>query len=419
MTVYTNVFGNMTLPPAEYGYRSLAMTGDVTLVWPYNSDSAELTVSKIMDITCQAGDAIILPDATQVSTGEDFLVRNLGSNALVVKNASGGTVGNVAAGVAVYFYLTDNTTTNGVYHSLVYGAGSSAVDAASLVGYGIKAIGASLNQSHPITTISGPSTIDHTQRAQTVVSTGGAITISLASAISLGNDFFFLFRNNGTGTATIDPYSSELIDGQMSMTIQPGESLLIFCSGTTWYTVGYGRSTIYQFTQLVKDVSAGGTFTLTASEASNKLLTFIGNPVAGVTVVVPSVVSVYYCYSQLSTAQTVTVKTSGGTGVAVPQGARIIAICDGTNVISAQSVQSNTTVSLVDGSSVLPSLTFSSQTNTGVYKAGANGFGITVNGTPRLEFSSTLATFADTTNLKLPVLLNDGTTTTKVGFALA
>ena len=414
MTTFNDVFGNNTLPPAEYGYQGYTITTDAVFEWPYNTSDAQYTVAKVMNISCQAGNAIILPDARQVSTGEDLLVRNVGSHLLVVRHPSGVQLHDVEPGTAVYIYLMDNTTEDGVYGALDFGSGSSEVDASTLVGYGIKALGASLNQSHPVYPYASGTLINGTSRAGLVVSTGGVTTFTLAQANTLGDDFFFMFRNDGTGTATLEPYGSETIDGQVNMQIQPGESLMLVCTGTQWYSVGYGRSILYQFTQLTKDVSAGGTFTLTASEAENKLITFVGNPASGVTVIVPSVVSIYYTYSNISTAQNITVKTAAGTGTVIPQTQRVILICDGTNVLSAQSAVANSSVSLTDGSSLNPSLFFSSQTNTGLYKSGLLGLGITVDGVARLTFSDTLATFTDSTNLKLPVLLSNGTTTVNV-----
>ena len=419
MTTFNDVFGTNTLPPSEYGYQGYTITTDTTLVWPYNSSDAPYTVAKVMNISCQSGNSLILPDARQVSSGEDMLIRNVGSYLLTVRLPSGVQLHDVEPGTAVYIYLMNNTTEDGIYGALDFGSGSSEVDASTLVGYGIKAIGASLNQSHPVFPYASGALITSTSRAGLVVSTGGVTTFPLAQASSLGDDFFFMFRNDGTGTVTLEPYGTETIDNQLNMQIQPGESLMLVCTGTQWYSVGYGRSILYQFTQLTKDVSAGGTFTLTAAEAENKLITFIGNPSVAVEVIVPSVVSVYYTYSNISTVQDIEVRTSAGTGTVIPQNQRVILICDGTNVLSAQSAVANTSVSLTDGSASNPSLFFASQTNTGLYKSGLLGIGITVDGVARLVFSDTLATFSDITNLKLPVRLSDGTTIVKVDLALA
>ena len=391
---FTDVFGSSTLPPSEYGYRELTLTGDATLVWPYNVGDTDSAIAKITEFTCLVANSATLPDATQVSVGEDFLLRNVGSNALTVKDAAGATIATVGVGEARYFYLTDNTTAAGLYGVVQFGVGTSTVDAGTLVGYGVKAIGATLNQSHPALPTSTGVAVDATYRSKLVVFTGGVGTFTLSPAATLGDDFFFLLRNDGTGTITINPNASELIDGQLTLQLNPGESLILVCTGVKWYSVGYGRSVIYNFTQLTKDVSAGGTITLTASEASNKLITITGNPSVATTVIVPAVVAVYYLYSILSTATTVTFKTASGAGVSLPQSERIIAICDGTNLVSAQSAVANSSVSLIDGGVTAPSLFFSTQTNTGLYKYGSAGVGVSSNGTDVASFVSSGSTIS-------------------------
>lgn len=390
MTVYTDVFGSDTLPPAEFGYSAISMTADLTLVWPYNS-SGGTSVSKIMDLTADAGTyTLTLPDARDVSTGEDFLFRNVGAESVALVDATGGAIATLTAGTAQYFYLTNNTTEAGTWGQVAYGVGTSSVDAATLVGYGIKAIGASLNQSHPTYETATAVAIDATFRAKVYVYTGGTASLALGSVVTLANDFFFLLRNAGSGTLTLAPDGAETVDGLAAMDVQPGESLLLFCTGVEWFSVGYGRSVVYNFTQLVKDVSAysGGSVTLTSDEASNKLLTFTGNPATTVTVVVPDVVAVYYLLNSLSTATAVTVKTNAGSGVSVPQSQRVIAICDSSDVYSAQSVAASTTVSLVNGSATSPSLSFASSTDTGLFKYNVDGVGITSNGSEVAHFDT-------------------------------
>lgn len=392
---YTDVFGTDTLPPAEFGYSALIINTDTTLVWPYNSNGGD-AVSKIMSVTANvAALSLIFPDATEVSVGEDFLIRNVGAETFTLKDSTGGVVATLAPSAAKYFYLTSNATAAGSWGVLTYGSGASAVDAAALVGYGVKAINASLNQAHPVFDSGSVLTIDATYRAKVFNYTGGADTLPLTSATTLGDDFFFLLRNSGAGTLTIDPASGELIDGVSTIQLQPGESALLVCSGAAWFTVGQGRSIQYNFTQLVYDVTAGTPFTLTPAEASNKLLRFIGSPGAGVTVNVPATVAVYYIYNDLSTAYSVTVKTASGAGAVIAQGQRVIAMCDGTDVVSAQSAAVSTDVALTDGSQVAPSLNFASQTNTGIFKYGATGVGIAVDGAAAAYFGSTGATIVN------------------------
>lgn len=392
---FTDVFGLDVVPPSEYGYQLVTLAADTPLNWPFNNTANVL--SKIMEVSATAGSlSITMPSATEVSVGEDMLFKNIGANAFAIKDNSGTVIVSVAVGTAIYLYLTDNTTVDGEWSVINYGVGTSSVDAASLVGYGIKAIAASLNQAHPVLTTASGLTVGSTHRASLINFTGGAATLVLPAASSLGDDFFTLVRNSGTGTLVINPDQSETIDSVLQMDVQPGESLFLFCSGGAWYTVGYGRSIEYAFTQLVLDVTAGGPFTLSAAEAANKLLTFIGTPGAQVNVIVPNVVAVYYVLNSCSTAQNVAVKTSAGTSTIVPQTQRIITICDGTNVYSAQSVSASSTVSLLDGSVALPSLNFASQTNTGLYKYSTNGLGLAVAGADLQHLESTGTTFGGT-----------------------
>ncbi len=385
---YTDVFGTDTIPPAGAGYTFVTLASNTTFNWP--SLGTQNPLAKIVDVSAAStGLSMLMPPTNEVSVGEDLLIRNVGSNSMSVKDNSGVVLRTIAAGAAVYFYITDNTTASGEWGTVAFGVGTSTVDAATLVGYGIKAIGSTLNQSHTVVTTASGVTIDSTHRASLVVLTGGLATFPLTTAATLGDDFFFMFRNDGTGTATIDPAAAETVDGMASLQIQPGESLILVCTGTAWYSVGFGRSTIYQFSQLTKDVSAGGTITLSAAEASNKLITFIGNPGGAVNVIVPAVVAVYYTDSQISTAQTITLKTASGSGVGIDQGARIIALCDGTNVVAAQSATANASVSLTDGNVSTPSLYFATQTNTGLYKYSTNSLGVTVNGSDVGRFTST------------------------------
>lgn len=401
MTTYTDVFGTDTVPPSDYGYVAVALASSAAFVWPYNSTGGN-TMAKIMDVSpASAGLTFSFPAANQVSDGEDVLLRNVGAHTFTIADTGGNTLATLDAGVAKYFYLTDNSTEDGTWAVLTYGAGSSSVDAGALIGYGIKAISSSLNQSHPVVDSATTTTITDTHRAKVFNYTGGMGTLPLTAVATLGDDFFFLLRNSGTGTLTVDPNGAEQIDGGTSIDLQPGESTLLVTSGAAWFSVGLGRSMQYNFTQLVYDISSGTPFTLTAAEASNKMLKFIGTPSGAVTVIVPAVVAVYYVFNRASTAYSVTVKTASGAGSAVSQGQRAIVMCDGTDVVSAQSATVTTSLTLTDGSAVAPSVSFASQTNTGLFKSGTQDLGVTVDGVE-------VATFTDN-GLQIPVGISGGT----------
>lgn len=69
----------------------------------------------------------------------------------------------------------------------------------------------------------------------------GTWTLGLTAAATLGAGFAFAVRNSGAGTITIDPNSTELIDGETSIAIGPGDSCMVMCTGAAFVTVG--RST--------------------------------------------------------------------------------------------------------------------------------------------------------------------------------
>lgn len=68
--------------------------------------------------------------------------------------------------------------------------------------------------------------------------TSGTFTISLTSAATLGNQFNCYIKNSGNGVITIDPASSETIDGLATLTLTSNEAAYIVSNGTNWYTVG-------------------------------------------------------------------------------------------------------------------------------------------------------------------------------------
>jgi hypothetical protein len=389
MTDYVDVFGGATVSPANSSFEQITLTTSASFNWPYNYSGDSYVISKIMEITCSNGVVLTLPTANQVSPGEDFIIRNVGANALTIVDSTSGAIATISAGAASYLYVVDNSTEAGTWGLVAYGVGSSSVDAATLSGFGVQAIGTTLNLEHEHFSTAAGMTITSSYRSKVINFTGGAETITFDSSATLGDGFFVMIRNSGTGTLTLDPNSSETIDGVSTMIVQPGESAIVACSGSALFTIGYGRSTLYQFTQLTKDVSAGGTITLSSAEASNKLLTFVGSPAADLTVVVPAIVSVYYVFNNISTSYSVTVKTASGTGTAISQTQRAILFCDGTNVYAAQSTTVTSSISLVDGSNTNPALNFASKTNSGIYKSGSQDIGVAVNGANVATITST------------------------------
>lgn len=398
MTSFIDIFTNSPVSPSDVSYNKLTITASpVQLQWPRFATN-DSVAARIIETVSTSNATVILPDARLVSEGEDILVRNLGPGIVSFQTFGGGSLFSVSAGETKYAYLTDNTTAAGVWAVIAFGASVGTLDASQLAGLGLKAIATTLNTDHPVSLASTSFTIQTSDRARMYTFTGGAATVSLLTAGTYGGGFFFMVGNNGSGAVTIDPAGTDTIDGAATLAINPGESAIILTNGSNWFTVGRGRSTEFNFTQLVKDVSGGSDVTLTTTEAANKVLRFIGTLTANINVIVPNVVSLYIVDNVTTGAFTLTVKTAAGTGIAVPQNNRNILYSDGTNVLQAVTV-SVTLSAFGDGTAAAPSITFAADPDTGLFRPTTNTVGVTAGGTQRLSISDTVATFTVPVNM--------------------
>ena len=403
MTTYTNPYTGQTISPSQVGYESLTISTDTTLAWPINGNTSNV-VANIVEVTATTTSLkLLLPAATQVSVGQSVLVRNIGSNTFTVTDQSGNTIVSIASGIAQYIYLTDNTTINGTWTTVQFGAGTSAANAAQLAGYGLKASGTTLNTVTPPTTFSSNYTMLNTDQSSIYVWTGGAGTLTLPKSSVVGQAWFAIIKNDGTGILTVTPQGSDTIDGNATQQLQIGESFVVVSSGSTWYSWAYGRSATFFFTQLVKNIT-GGTVTLSSAEAQNIIQEYQGTLTSNCTVILPPTVQLYSLSNITSGAYTLTFKTTaiGASTVVLPQNQTIIAICDGTNVYNAQSATSSfiNALTLGNGSAAAPSLSFLGDATTGLYLPASHQLGFAVNGVNGATLTST--------GLLVPVGINGG-----------
>ena len=387
---YNSPFTGNVIQPTDVSYRAVTLSANTQLEWPINGNATDDYAARIMQVTATtAGLSLYMPPANQSSVGNDALIRNVGSNTFTVKDYEGtNTIISVAAGESKYVYITANPTTTGTWGNIAFGTGTSSADAATLAGYGLVASGTTLNQSHPALTLVNAGTFGVTNRAQTSVWDGGAGTYTLPSASTLGNNWFTMFKNSGTGSMVIS--ASDNIDGQSTKTFAPNESAFIVSTGTTYLTVGYGVSNQFFYTSLVKAVVTGS-YTLTSSEATNTIQTYTGTLTGNVTVVYPPVVNLYVIKNSTTAGGfSFTVGTGSGTSVVIPSGQQVTLACDGTNFFNANTSQAGsvTTLSLADGNVGAPSLNFGNETNTGVYRASAGQFNTAILGVLRSTLSA-------------------------------
>lgn len=399
MTTYTNPFTGQTVSPSQVAYEALTISSNTTLQWPINGTSSSVIAANITEITATtAGLNVYLPIATQVSVGQAIIIRNVGLNNFSVTDNGGNAVVVIPASAnstqvnAYYIYLTDNSTANGTWNSLALGIGTSSASAAALAGYGLTAIGATLNQSYNVTSYSSNQTLTSTSRASFNVWTGGAGTITLPSTTSVGNNWFCQIRNNGTGILTITPQGSDTINGNSNQQLQLTESVVIVSDGAgIWYTFGYGRSNSFTYTQLAVTVT-GGTYTLSSAQAANTIQEYFGALTSNQIIIVPNTVQLYSIFNQTTGAYTFTVKTTSGGALSaqVASGQTALLVCDGTNVYNAStsSVSAATTLTLASGSAAAPSLNFNVDNTTGVYLVGSGILGFSAGGAQGMFLNS-------------------------------
>lgn len=437
MSGFTDVFGGTALQPADVSYAALSLDADTALVWPPYYTGATPLLAKLMEVTASLGVlSISLPDATLASPGEGCFFFNSGALTFTIKDFSGNSLATVAAGTWRYVYILTNSTQAGTWRTTQLGTATSSPDASQLAGSGLKAVGATLVQAAQVSVISSSIAFSSSDRAKVYVNSGGGITGTLPVAASVGDDFFFELRNQGTGVMTVSASGGDTVDGAASISLQINESCFIHAGTGAWYTVGRGRNSQFNFSQLIT-ATTGGTKVLSLSEAGNVVQTYTGALVSNQIVTVPAVVQVYYIINKTTGAFTFTVQCSGGgTSIVIPSGQNAVVFCDGTNIYNAATVVSGATSLLLglgslgapalaigasnngffgpssttsavsaggveairwdgaqskapSGTAALPSYSFTAYPSTGPYAYAANAYAISTNGSGRLFISAT------------------------------
>jgi len=390
---FTSPFTGDVIVPTDVSYQEIALTTNKTLVWPTFATGNDLYASRIIDATANAsGRTLRMPAANQVSVGTDCLLNNYGGFDFNVLDNNGGVICTVASGKAQYIYITDNTSAAGTWGIIAFGSTTTTSNASVLAGLGLTAISTTLNQSHPASSFVNGYTFVANDRAQTKVWASGAGSVTLPDASTIGNNWFFLLKNNGTGTLTITCTGVNTIDGSSTKNFAPDESAFIISTGAEFVTVGYGQSANFIFTALVKPVVTG-TYFITPSEASNTIQEYVGSLTGNVVAQYPPAVNLYVISNQTTDngfSLTITTGVVGGANAIVPPGQQVTLICDGTNFLNANTVQAGATaISLVNGTVGTPALNFALETSTGLYRPGAGQMNISILGTNRVAFSAT------------------------------
>lgn len=332
--------GATVLPsPTTFTSYSVAAGSTVQLQWPVDNFPANSNVVAELMAIIPLGDGcqIQMPIALNTSLGEKSLFFNSGSVPFNVIDSVGTTIINIPSGAAYYIALVSNLTAGGVWLTFQFGAGTSSANAAALAGAGLAANGIFLQQIMSLTTLSTNYTVGINDRDIMFNWIGGAGTISLPPAASVGNNFYIQLRNSGSGSLTVDPAGADLINGAATLTFNISDSAFIITDGIGWYTLGLGvlNTNVFNF-QIASLAGQSGTYVL-PSNLQNKVAYRFTGALAGDTVIqVPSTVQQYWVDNETTGGHQLSIATS--TQVApfvITSGARFILYCDGSNVLNA------------------------------------------------------------------------------------
>lgn len=204
----------------KYGFALTSSSGG-TLTLTSTSRQAQV-------ITGTLGHTVVLPDATTMSNGLSFSVINTSTGSVVVQNVGLVTLATISAGGTAEFFLSDNSSANGVWRTY-----SSGVAGAN----GIATYGPGANKTSDYTVVTGDKS-----GVINVDTTSGTVKITLPSPAS---DFNITIKD-ATGQANVLNYiqvarssASVKIDGEVNDDIidQPYGSISYISDGTNWFRI--------------------------------------------------------------------------------------------------------------------------------------------------------------------------------------
>ena len=334
MTTYTSVFGGNAVRPADLSLSQITLSANTTLVWP--SDGGSPATSAIVEVSPTTGSlSLRMPDARNAGEGETVTFKNVGANTFSVLDNTGGSIVSVASGQVFTVYLRDNSTQAGTWSYWQAGAGTSQADAGSLDGAGLDALNGLLRVKANTQTFASSQAFSDSDRGSCAVWTGGSGTFTVPNSASVGNGWFMIYKNAGSGTLQIAAPLSQTFDGASDITLAPTEGATVFANGANFSFVKHGSSGVSTFSYTSISIAGTGDYTLSAAEYAKTAIKLTGTLTGNRNVIVPAAVRDYWINNATSGAFSVTVKTAAGSGVAVTQSKKSTLYCDGTDVIAA------------------------------------------------------------------------------------
>ena len=419
MTTFTSPFTGTVVQPTDVSYYALNFSSNTQLVWPAVVNGQQVPAARIMDcVASTSGLVIILPDATQGAVGSDILFRNLGAFPFTITDAAGNESITVAVGAAKYLYLTNNTSLGGTWSNIAFGVGTSYADAVTLQGAGLTTVSGQLATTQNVADITATPTLNDLSRATTFNWNAGNGVINLPVPSTLSTGWYIGFRNNGGGALSITPVSPALINGQATITANPGDSGYVIYDVNTgnFITVGFTAPTNVTFTSATYDVDSISGSTLNLVSFAPIIQTYIaqsGSRTTTLTVTLPAITQLYVLVNNTNqTGYNINFVVSGSSQppLVLAAGGVVTVLTDGINLYAL--TQSSTGIFYAaNGTAALPSFSFNNDTHTGMYLAGTSVLGLSANSTEIINIdNSNILQPLTTVNATLRAQLIDGGT---------
>lgn len=179
--------------------------------------------------------------AGEVVAGQGYSAYYWAQNAASFSNSGKASTAEAKAGTDTNKWMTPATTQDALYKAL---------------------------QVNGRVTKSATTTLTSADRGKFIVLTGSP-TINLPTAASDPTFFFWVSKNDGSGTAVIDPSGAETISGLASINVYQ-EAFLVYTDGTAWYTQGRQRGWVSLGRYVLTGLSAT-TITITQGFADAEL----------------------------------------------------------------------------------------------------------------------------------------------------
>lgn len=400
MPTYVSPFTGTVVTQTQVSYLSLTSGTDTQLYWPSNTPPTGNSLPRILDFsaTTSAVD-LFLPPGNEGTVGADSLIRNIGLNAFTVHNYDSSQSQLIQPGQAWYYYLSDNTTTAGVWQLIQFGTGTSAADANTLVGNGLSVFNGRLQVAQNVVDITTVPVITDTDTAKTYNWNGGNGTITLPNTADLTPGWFINFRNNGSGNLSFQPQGVATIDGVTSLTTYPGDSgtIMLDTNGLNpvFITVGLAAPTTSTFTAATYDVDGIAGPTLSLTNFAPIIQTYValsGTRTTNLFVELPPITQLYILVNDTSSSYSLSFNVTGSVApdIIVPYGTISVVLSDG-NALYVISQTVTGTYYANDGTAAAPSFTFTNDTSTGMYLPGTAVLGFSANGTEMLAIDNSVA----------------------------